>query len=140
MKAGDKIYIVRYGSWDVHYSVAEIVKVTPKGFVDVTWGNKDATGALQLMRFNPNGTEVAKSSFNNHALDLAMDFEERAADLARIERAKIANNLVRSLDTENKSGSGSKCYNKEDLTNWLNTVEARLLAQLAEARKAVEAI
>jgi|HubBroStandDraft_3_1064219.scaffolds.fasta_scaffold197518_1 hypothetical protein len=123
-KPGNEIYI-RQGGSSRSFIKAVVVKITPKGFMDVTWGTLS-----EPRRFNPDGYEVSQFKSSRYylmTLDLQMTVPERDAYLAKEQRGRIANNAVREL----VAGVGDYCFKPEDLNRVLDKLQADLNAARA---------
>jgi hypothetical protein len=127
MKVGDKVFLARMGSWDMHFIEATIVKITPSGMVDAQIGTSEP------MRFRPSGERYhSDSKYHDYSLDSKL-YEERRALLDQEDRAKMAAQMMNDLYVADRV---KYTYGKD----WMLSEVKRLRELLDAAERQVEAI
>lgn len=89
---GEEVYMVRYGGYSNEYHKAVVVRITPKGFVDVKFAHSASDPAAKAIRFAPTGHEHGERFGRGYAFD-EMAVSERdifLAELARRHEATVA--------------------------------------------------
>lgn len=128
LKVGDKVFLAHMGGWSTSYRIGTVVKITPKGLVDID------TGLATPRRFRADGKELGGSDRFPTFID-SMEYTERVAWLEQKKRAAIAANLICAV-TANQEGKPLATWGKEYLQKEVD----RLQELLDIARQAVEAI
>lgn len=131
MKVGDKIFVARSGSWETHYTSCEVVKITPKGLVDVKLGSTEIRFKLKTAQYSL-GEQYGGSEYTRYWID-ATPYAEREAFLASEGRARVAVSLIKEIYSA--TGVNLK-WGKDGLEKEV----ARLQEMLNKAKEAVEAI
>lgn len=121
-KVGDKVY----ANWINQWTVGEVVKVTPSGMFDV------ALNAV-IIRFKKDGRRRGGDGYSDWRLDIWMSFDDRAANLQRLERSTKAADAINDIKTSERMRG---TWDKDTLMKEID----RLQAMVREARTLVEAI
>lgn len=130
LKVGDKVYVQRsYSGWGVlNYVPSVIVKITPKGLIDVAVGVGGAA-----TRFNKNGNQYGDHRFGD-CIDTEFSFSERKSLIEQGERKVAAAKAMEMVKCES-------IRNPEYQTQaYLYKLLQELQAKLDAARELVNAI
>jgi hypothetical protein len=122
--AGEKVFTVRFGSWNCFFTPATVTKVTPKGQIVVTFASGNTS------RFNADGSVIGSDSYCSKLDDVS--YEERIARLAEEDRAKTAVSKIKDIQVNAVYAQ----WGKDGLMKEI----VRLQALLDAAKEAVEAI
>jgi len=125
LKVGDHTFAVSGSSYH-SYTPAIVVKITPKGYIDLKLG-----GSEKIVRFRPDGSGLNESRYYGYRID-SLTYDERLAEQGKEDRLKAAASLIKEVViTDCKA-----CYGKKSMQSMICQLETRL----KQAREAVEAI
>jgi len=122
LKVGDKTFVVSGSSYH-SFARAVVIKITPKGYIDLKIGEQE-----KVVRFRPDGSGLNESRYYGYRID-QLTFSERLQEKHKEEKLNSAARLIKEVVITDCRA----CYGK--------TAMEKMVAELQEKlNKAIEAV